>query len=53
MKMQKTIKSDVLAPKLSFVLCSIIKWCENLNFRITKDIDMILLIENRFEEFKK
>lgn len=31
--------------------CDILMGKANLNFRITKDIDMILLIENRFEEF--
>lgn len=31
--------------------CDILMSKANLNFRITKDIDMILLIENRFEEF--
>lgn len=31
--------------------CDILMGKVNLNFRVTKDIDMILLIENRFEEF--
>ena len=31
--------------------CDILMGKANLNFRVTKDIDMILLIENRFEEF--
>ena len=33
--------------------CDILMGKANLNFRITRDIDMILLIENRFEEFGK
>lgn len=31
--------------------CDILMSRQNLDFRATKDIDMILLIENRFEEF--
>ncbi len=31
--------------------CDILMNKENLDFRATRDIDMILLIENRFEEF--
>jgi len=31
--------------------CDILMSRQNLDFRVTKDIDMILLIENRFEEF--